>query len=155
MNPFKKVTFHINALRQKDSILITDPSWPHFERAYFVYNSHGNPEYKVYEAGFDTTVHHRTKTVYYYEDYDPSLWAGNESTAYSSAHIYPNPANRRLFVEASDIREVEISDLTGKRALAEPYTSDGIDISRLHDGLYIVKLVGRSGITVVKLVKHE
>jgi len=72
--------------------------------------------------------------------------------------IYPNPANNKLTVIASEAKHfvAKIYTLHGQLLLQKTITPEtsAIDISELDEGLYILKLTGSTGTTVAKFVKE-
>jgi hypothetical protein len=109
------------------------------------YNSAGNPI--VITKGSE-------RYFYYYEDYDPSLTVRAEVEGPSSITLYPNPATNRVFIMGVDVASVDIFDLTGRLVLSSEYSASGIDVQRLVDGVYVVRVKGRDGVATVRLVKH-
>jgi len=79
----------------------------------------------------------------------------------SSIHfkIYPNPSTDKITRETSTIptnSQLFISNLSGRQLIArkitEPKTQ--IDISRVPNGVYIVKIMGEKGLQVGKFIKN-
>jgi len=72
--------------------------------------------------------------------------------------IYPNPANNKLTVIANGTKQfiAKIYTLHGQLLLQETITPEtsAIDISKLAEGLYILKLTGSTETTVAKFVKE-
>ncbi len=71
--------------------------------------------------------------------------------------VYPNPATSKFFIEGSGIqefKEISIISLTGKLVLSENdvYGKDGMDISQLQNGIYIVRIKTEKQIVSKKLV---
>lgn len=63
---------------------------------------------------------------------------GQESKSISFK-VYPNPASSRLFIHSEGFTEkIEIYSISGQKVLEAIKTTDGIDISQLANGLYIV-----------------
>ncbi len=69
--------------------------------------------------------------------------------------IYPNPAAGKIYIAGyGNAKWVEIFDANGKKITAMPASPD-IDISRLATGVYVLKLVLKSGtIQQLKLIKQ-
>lgn len=62
--------------------------------------------------------------------------------------VYPNPANDRLFLEASEpIREVYMTNMLGQRLLTHAYNSTEVALSteNLPNGLYVVTIKTENG----------
>jgi hypothetical protein len=75
--------------------------------------------------------------VFYIQITAPNNVTDEENHALS---IYPNPASERLFVEGTVRNElVEILDLTGRVVVSSNYNQNGIDVSELPSGSYLVK----------------
>ncbi len=70
--------------------------------------------------------------------------------------MYPNPTTKTLFIETNDpLSTVVITDLAGKTQLAAKYSAtQGIDVSGLGAGTYIVRVMSNSGIATAKFYKH-
>lgn len=69
--------------------------------------------------------------------------------------IYPNPAINTMFVETDGvINTITITDLTGKIILIQPYQPhQGMDVSMLLSGVYIVQAKGNNGIITARFYK--
>lgn len=69
--------------------------------------------------------------------------------------IYPNPAFGRLYVANGKNRQYSIADITGKMLLSGSYNSNGIDVSSLTTGFYVLRLTDEHGsVTSVKFTKQ-
>ncbi len=71
--------------------------------------------------------------------------------------VYPNPATSKFFIEGfgiQEFKEISIISLTGKLVLSENdvYGKDGMDISQLQNGIYIVRIKTEKQIVSKKLV---
>ena len=55
--------------------------------------------------------------------------------------IYPNPSNGTLTIDSpsNKVNHVEIIDLYGRVIANQPY-SDEVDVSKLHNGIYLIKM---------------
>jgi len=54
--------------------------------------------------------------------------------------VYPNPASDRLFVQpVTEKGTLEVIDLLGKRLRNETPSAEGMDVSKLRSGLYMVR----------------
>ncbi len=73
-----------------------------------------------------------------------------------SINIYPNPASENIIIEGLQIGQVEIINLQGQVVknidILDPKTD--IDISKLTDGVYMIKVKMEDGIFVRKLLKQ-
>lgn len=81
-----------------------------------------------------------------------SLLAATNNPASVAQLIYPNPANNKLFIKAADVKSVSIVDPTGRLVRTEQYDRNGIDISTLPNGIYIVRQLGKATVTIAKLI---
>ena len=70
-------------------------------------------------------------------------------TAAQSLSLYPNPAKQSLFLtngERYDNTSYEITDVTGRMVLQGSYNaSEGIRVSGLAKGLYLLRMEGQYG----------
>jgi hypothetical protein len=71
-----------------------------------------------------------------------------------SVSIYPNPAADILYLESPAVLQALITDLSGK-VLMEARPGKTIDISKLQNGIYLVKIMNDAGnlVTVKKFIK--
>mgnify|MGYP004451074753 FL=1 len=71
--------------------------------------------------------------------------------------MYPNPADNSLAVQGSDLRMVEVYDLTGQCLLCKPAegAETQIDLAALASGLYFVRVTGTDGKQGVRKVVKE
>ncbi len=71
--------------------------------------------------------------------------------------IYPNPVQRQLFIEGSNLVDLyEIIDMYGRLVVqAQPLTSASIDVSNLKPGLYFLGLRGADGINFLRFYKSD
>lgn len=87
---------------------------------------------------------------------DPS----NERKSFSSTklnnsevEIYPNPVTDNLTIKSKYIvKKVEIYNLTGK-SIKVNFNTDNIDISKLQNGIYLIKITTENGITTERIQK--
>ncbi len=70
--------------------------------------------------------------------------------------IYPNPASTYITIEKAGEGHLSILNLNGQILITRQITESKtqIDVSRLPSGVYILKLVGRTGVRVSKFVKQ-
>lgn len=70
--------------------------------------------------------------------------------------LYPNPANEKIFIDFKDLdqlKAITIYSVTGKPVLkTKTITSNGLDVSQLTSGIYMVKLESSTSKKVVKLM---
>ncbi|MDE7356886.1 MAG: T9SS type A sorting domain-containing protein, partial [Bacteroidales bacterium] len=74
-----------------------------------------------------------------------------------SLTIYPNPTRESLFVESSDeIYRVEVYSLGGMRIMELSSASGALqvelNVSRLAEGMYLLKVFGKNGISIEKFL---
>ena len=83
--------------------------------------------------------------------------AVEETMPAGSLKIYPNPTRESLFVESSDeIYRTEVYSLGGMR-LMELSSASGalqveLNVSRLAEGMYLLKVFGKNGISIEKFL---
>ncbi|MDE7101576.1 MAG: T9SS type A sorting domain-containing protein, partial [Bacteroidales bacterium] len=83
--------------------------------------------------------------------------AVEETAPAGSLRIYPNPTRESLFVESSDeIYRAEVYSLGGMR-LMELSSASGtlqveLNVSRLAEGMYLLKVFGKNGISIEKFL---
>jgi hypothetical protein len=71
-----------------------------------------------------------------------------------SIKIYPNPTNNVLMIEGfAGNATVMIFDVSGKMLLTEKVISKQVDISSLVNGIYLIKITDKKGVTVTQFVK--
>jgi rhodanese-related sulfurtransferase len=80
-----------------------------------------------------------------------------EEQQITELNVYPNPATSKFFIEGSgvqELKEISIISLTGKRVLSKNnvFGMDGIDISQLQNGIYIVQIKAANQTVSKKLV---
>ena len=69
--------------------------------------------------------------------------------------IYPNPANTYIVVEGSDIKEVEIYDMMGRKVVSsEMQSSSVIEIDNLSSGIYMIRSIDvNNNVSTKKFIK--
>lgn len=77
-------------------------------------------------------------------------------TEKKNSHVYPNPANNYIIVEGSDIQEVEIFDMMGRKLIShKAENSSTIDVSGLSSGIYLVRTIDAdNNISMQKIIKE-
>ena len=58
--------------------------------------------------------------------------------------VYPNPANTYIVIEGSDIQEVEVYDMMGRKVVSSDVDNSShavIDINNLTSGIYLVRSI--------------
>jgi hypothetical protein len=86
----------------------------------------------------------------------------NISSASTKFKLYPNPVDNKLFINLDDplaeIYYITITTLEGRVAmmLPQPQWQNGIDVSSLSTGVYILKMMDKAtkSITSKKFVKN-
>jgi hypothetical protein len=83
-------------------------------------------------------------------------WVGIEESGVNNIEIYPNPTTDRLYIDAAQNTEIEISNIAGQilKCLIINNNHTIIDISDFAEGLYFVKVKNEKGISVKKFVKE-
>jgi len=77
----------------------------------------------------------------------------NESSAIS---IYPNPTNGKLYVNAHNIRRINLFTVTGRTVIDKQCNTDTdvIDMSNMTNGIYIIKVVTENGVSIKNIIKN-
>ena len=73
---------------------------------------------------------------------------------FNNVKLYPNPANKKLYIEGEDIVKVILYDLMGKIILVKQTNIRqwvSLDISTLTDGIYMLKVVGKNKVYTRKV----
>ncbi len=68
--------------------------------------------------------------------------------------IYPNPADDYIHVNSNDVNCIEIYSLTGQLVAVNASGDNGLDISHLSTGNYIVRIYTSQGVQAQKLMKR-
>jgi len=70
-------------------------------------------------------------------------------------NIYPNPSKHTLFITGlTQNSKCSIFDLSGKQLINKQIVNNQIDISQLINGIYILRISDKNGITMKKFVKQ-
>lgn len=79
----------------------------------------------------------------------------NESFNKSKVLIYPNPVKDYLNIQSeNEITEISIIDIAGKIIYSQKNISNVINIEKLEQGIYIIKLTSITGTSTIKFVKE-
>ncbi len=79
--------------------------------------------------------------------------ASNHSFEKQTLHLYPNPTNGLVYIEAQDLKGYEVYNLLGQRLLSG--NSEVINLQDLSSGTYIVKVRTQSGeVMTSKVIKQ-
>ena len=98
---------------------------------------------------FDMIVNSSTKQV------TVGLTSGIVTINGKMISVYPNPANSTLFVNGlTEKSKVTIYDLSGKMIFNKQISENQIDISKLANGTYSIKIESAKGIVTKKFVKQ-
>ncbi len=75
----------------------------------------------------------------------------------ASIHIFPNPANDLLHIDAPAGSVMQLSGIDGRSIISQPVTKENINISFLSSGIYWIKISDQNGIMLKmeKLVKES
>lgn len=68
----------------------------------------------------------------------------------SAMSVYPNPATEVLYVNAENLNNVEIFDMTGRSVMTS--TMNVIDLSDMSAGIYFVTIKSENAVKTIKLV---
>ncbi len=90
--------------------------------------------------------------------YEYGITTGSVESGATNLSVYPNPTSGILYFELGNnkIQRVSISDLTGKIVVEAivPSKNQGIDLSRLEKGTYIILFEKEKGSITKKIVKE-
>ena len=81
---------------------------------------------------------------------------GIDGVCTSGYNIYPNPVRERMFIngDVGSIKTVTVVDLSGAKIIkAEGYNTNGIDMTSVSPGTYVVVINTNQGIYVEKIIK--
>mgnify|MGYP006427273851 CR=1 FL=1 len=113
-------------------------------------NTFGNQIYTYHEYSWRRGFLHK----YNFSSFNLSV--NDNHVLANEFKIYPNPAKNRLHVtDLDDITKIEIFSVNGKRVLAfDNLTNNGLDISNLSNGLYLVKIQNEKSSFTKKFMKN-
>jgi hypothetical protein len=84
-----------------------------------------------------------------------NLTTGTNETYNSNISVFPNPVNTTLFISGlTQNSTVSVFDLSGKLLMNKLVVSNQIDIRKLVNGIYTIRIVDKNGITTRKIVKQ-
>ncbi|ROI03843.1 MULTISPECIES: T9SS type A sorting domain-containing protein [unclassified Chryseobacterium] len=75
-----------------------------------------------------------------------------ESPKASKLSLYPNPTSNKFFVQGLNNGNIQVYDVNGKMIIHAQYTQNGIDVSMLSKGVYIVKITDKNNSFTEKLI---
>ena len=68
--------------------------------------------------------------------------------------IYPNPANSNVYIGSTDVKQIEIYNMTGALVASE-FNTNRMEVSNLPNGLYVFRLTNSNGKTnKTLLIQH-
>ena len=65
-------------------------------------------------------------------------------------HIYPNPANNKITVDANDVTDVKLFDVLGKQITVTK--TNNVDVSNLPEGVYFLQVQTKQNTTTQKII---
>ncbi|MEM6720840.1 MAG: T9SS type A sorting domain-containing protein [Bacteroidota bacterium] len=69
--------------------------------------------------------------------------------------IYPNPTTDKLYINLTqDLEKVEVINMNGQLVLSKENNLKAIDVSRLQNGAYFLKVYAQNGSTAKKFIKN-
>ena len=71
----------------------------------------------------------------------------------SNLKFFPNPSSDYIFIDNNHDIDVSIFDLNGKKVFINKM-DDGLDISSLDKGMYIIVLDDGTNLTIEKIIKN-
>jgi hypothetical protein len=72
------------------------------------------------------------------------------STHNATLHIYPNPANNKITIDAVEVVEVKLFDVVGKQIFTTKQNQ--IDVSNFNDGVYFIQVQTKQNTTAQKII---
>ncbi|KFE98104.1 hypothetical protein IX39_17060 [Chryseobacterium formosense] len=75
-----------------------------------------------------------------------------ENTKASKLSLYPNPTSNRFFVQGLNSGNIQVYDVNGRMIINTQYTQNGIDVTALSKGVYVVKISGKNNSFSEKLI---
>lgn len=84
-----------------------------------------------------------------------NLTTGTKETYNSTISVFPNPVSSTLFLSGlTQNSTVSIFDLSGKLLINKSVITNQIDVSKLANGFYTIRIVDKNGITTKSIVKQ-
>ena len=79
----------------------------------------------------------------------------NTASEAQGIHLYPNPTNDKVTIEAEGLRQIRVFNVTGQEVLQQiaEDTRAFIDLSTQPKGCYFIEVVTESGCTTTKVIK--
>ena len=105
-------------------------------------------------------------TAYIYFDYNAAIVTNTSlnnfnassgiptyNTKNSTIKIYPNPANNKITIDATDVVDVKLFDVVGKQIFSTK--ENNVDVSNLTNGVYFIQVQTKQNTTTQKImVQH-
>ena len=87
--------------------------------------------------------------------YDISVVNANNNIADNNINIYPNPSNKFINISgiANNNCKFNIYDIFSRKVFSSKINNNKIDISRLQEGIYFIKIYTDKGIIIKKFIK--
>ena len=110
-----------------------------------------------YNISIAITCNSKTTSVYFghmFVDYNSLLYEIADNTLLNSINIYPNPANETINITNAEKSNISIYNLLGEVVLKAKSSSANatINVSKLSEGTYIIKVIGKERVVAKKLV---
>ena len=89
--------------------------------------------------------------------YKNLTYLGIEDQLLQALSIYPNPATNVLQINNPNnvvIKQVKVYNVLGEEVLQVQGNNETINVSNLHPGVYLVKLITQEGVRSIKVVKE-
>ncbi|MHA7842493.1 MAG: T9SS type A sorting domain-containing protein [Winogradskyella sp.] len=103
-------------------------------------NSAYTMDYPSEDLLFNARIFNNTIDLGPYE-YNPTLGVNNVSLNTNSVKLYPNPVSDRLFIKSTEqIEGISIYNINGQLIKQTIETTNGIDVSVLPSGLYMIEI---------------
>ena len=100
--------------------------------------------------------HHDCSNIYWLliDDIELHTVATIEEHPATECHLYPNPTTGLVHIDGLHIKEVSVTDASG-RQLLRTETSRTLDLRSYGKGVYFVRIISDEGSTIKKIVKSN
>ncbi|MFZ6051831.1 lamin tail domain-containing protein [Halocola ammonii] len=79
---------------------------------------------------------------------------GIEENAQVELSVYPNPAQNFITVKASEnVNFIQVINLRGKTVLEAPVAGEKVDVSKLQEGVYLLKAFSNGNVSTSRFIK--